>query len=113
MLGFVANRAHHADIGGMSAGSMPVASELYQEGLIIPPLRLYKKGVRNQEVLELLLRNVRTPNERIGDLEAQIGALAIGAKRLQDLVTKHDSTCLLYTSPSPRDRQKSRMPSSA
>ena len=96
MLGFVANRAHHADIGGMSAGSMPVASELYQEGLIIPPLRLYKKGVRNQEVLELLLRNVRTPNERIGDLEAQIGALAIGAKRLQDLVTKHDSTKVAF-----------------
>ncbi len=89
MIGFVTNRAHHADIGGMSAGSMPVASELYQEGLIIPPMRLYKAGVCNQEVLELILRNVRTPSERKGDLEAQIGALAIGMTRLQSLAQKH------------------------
>ena len=96
MIGFVSNRAHHADIGGISAGSMPVASELYQEGLIIPPLRLYKEGVCNQEVLELLLRNVRTPNERMGDLESQIGALSIGKTRLQALVTKHGNTKLEF-----------------
>ena len=55
LFGFVASRAHHADIGGMSPGSMPMSRELYQEGVIIPPIKLAKKGVVNQEVLELFL----------------------------------------------------------
>ena len=71
---FVANRAHHSDVGGMSPGSMPVARELYQEGLILPPVRLARRGRIVEDVLALLLANVRTPDEREGDLTAQIAA---------------------------------------
>src|SRR5690606_21422686 len=70
LIAFVSNRAHHADIGGMAAGSMPVSTELFQEGLIIPPLKLVDAGVRNEALFELILRNVRTPGERRGDFDA-------------------------------------------
>src|SRR5512146_939358 len=72
LVAFVASRAHHADVGGMAAGSMPVASEIFQEGLIIPPVKLFAKGELNKGVLDLLLANVRTPEERQGDLWAQV-----------------------------------------
>ena len=85
-IGFVASRAHHADVGGMSPGSMPVSTELYQEGFIIPPLRLARRGVVNEDVLELFFRNVRTPEERRGDVAAQMAANRTGERRLQDLV---------------------------
>ena len=87
-IGFVASRAHQADIGGISPGSMPVASELIQEGLIIPPIKLCRAGELVEEVLAIILRNVRTPDERRGDLTAQIAAQNIGTKRLQALVQK-------------------------
>jgi N-methylhydantoinase B len=78
--GFTAVRAHHADVGGMSPGSMPQgATELVQEGLIIPPVRLVRAGVLSDDVLSLLLANVRTPAERRGDLGAQLAACAAGA----------------------------------
>ena len=78
--GFTAVRAHHADVGGMSPGSMPQgATELVQEGLVIPPVRLVREGVLNEELLSLLLANVRTPAERRGDLGAQLAACAAGA----------------------------------
>lgn len=85
LLGFVANRAHHADVGGMTPGSMPLSRELYQEGLIIPPLRLVKEGVLNDELWTLLLANVRTPEERAGDLRAQLAANRTGIVRMQAL----------------------------
>src|SRR5438477_1195985 len=88
LLGFVATRAHHADIGGMSPGSMPIASELIQEGLIIPPIKLYRAGRLNQEALALILRNVRTPTERRGDLEAQAAAQSTGVARLAELAQR-------------------------
>ena len=88
-IGFVANRAHHADIGGMSAGSMPVATELYQEGVIIPPLKLREGGRLNEALFSLILRNVRTPAERRGDFDAQLGALRTGAARLEALAARH------------------------
>jgi N-methylhydantoinase B/oxoprolinase/acetone carboxylase alpha subunit len=78
LIGFVASRAHQADIGGMAPGSMPLASELVQEGLIIPPIKLYRRGRLNQEALSLILRNVRTPEERQGDFEAQVAAQRTG-----------------------------------
>src|SRR5690606_21884440 len=60
LLGYVATRAHHSDVGGMEPGSMPGNSrEIYQEGLIIPPVRLYRKGVLQEDVLALVLANVR------------------------------------------------------
>ena len=71
---YVANRAHHSDVGGMSPGSMPVAREIYQEGLILPPVHLAVRGRINRDVLDIVLANVRTPDEREGDLSAQIAA---------------------------------------
>ena len=83
LLGFVANRAHHADIGGMSAGSMPLSQEIYQEGVIIPPVKLMVRGKKNEDIWKLLLANVRTPDERMGDLQAQLAANRIGIERMQ------------------------------
>ena len=78
--GFAAVRAHHADVGGMSPGSMPQgATELVQEGLVIPPVRLAAGEAFDRDVLALLLANVRTPEERLGDLRAQRAACAAGA----------------------------------
>jgi N-methylhydantoinase B/oxoprolinase/acetone carboxylase alpha subunit len=85
---FVANRAHHSDVGGMTPGSMPLATELFQEGLIIPPLKLYARGRMNRAVFDLILSNVRTPDERRGDLLAQIAANEIGRARLEEAVAR-------------------------
>ena len=86
---FVANRAHHADIGGMSPGSLPLSREIYQEGLILPPLLLVENGARNRALWQLILRNTRTPAERAGDLEAQLAALFRGITRLGELMAVH------------------------
>ena len=86
---FVASRAHHADVGGMSPGSMPLSTELYQEGIIIPPLKLIDGGARNEAVWQLILRNVRTPWERDGDLAAQLAAHTTGAARLTEIVGRY------------------------
>jgi N-methylhydantoinase B len=78
--GYAAVRAHHADVGGMSPGSMPQgATELVQEGLVLPPVRLVRRGRLDEELLGLVLANVRTPEERRGDLRAQLAACAAGA----------------------------------
>src|SRR5262245_42589967 len=90
LIGYVASRAHHADVGGMEPGSMPGRStEIYQEGLVIPPLRLYARGELQHDVLRLILANVRTPTERRGDLNAQLAAIQIGKRRLSELVERH------------------------
>jgi N-methylhydantoinase B len=87
--GYVAVRAHHADVGGMSPGSMPfAATELVQEGLIVPPVRLERRGVLQQDVLDLVLANVRTPSERVGDLRAQRAACAAGREAWRALVAR-------------------------
>ncbi|MGE0543788.1 MAG: hydantoinase B/oxoprolinase family protein [Dehalococcoidia bacterium] len=96
LIGFVTNRAHHADVGGMSPGSMPVARELYQEGVIIPPLRLYAGGVRNEELFELMLRNMRVPEQRRGDFDAQIAAQRTGERRLIDLAERYGPDALQH-----------------
>jgi N-methylhydantoinase B len=82
---FVATRAHHSDVGGMYPGSMGPAREIFQEGLRIPPVRLIREGVLDREMLVLLLYNVRTPTEREGDLQAQIGACRVGETRLMQM----------------------------
>ncbi len=87
-LGYVAARAHHADVGGMAAGSMPLAREIYQEGLRIPSVRLVTGGRRQEDVWRLILANVRTPGEREGDLDAQLAALVAGERRLLELVER-------------------------
>ncbi|MBS3818132.1 hydantoinase B/oxoprolinase family protein, partial [bacterium] len=85
----VANRAHHSDVGGMTPGSMPLATELFQEGLIIPPLKLVKKGKTNQPLLQFILSNVRTPDEREGDLHAQMAANNKGKQRIKEIIDKY------------------------
>ena len=92
LAGFVANRAHHADIGGAFPGSMAPTSEVFQEGLIIPPIKLVDAGVTNEALEELLLRNVRTPGERRGDLRAQMAANATGRTRLEQLLARYGAT---------------------
>ncbi|HEX7051492.1 MAG TPA: hydantoinase B/oxoprolinase family protein [Longimicrobiales bacterium] len=87
-LAYLAARAHHADVGGMAPGSMPLSREIYQEGLRIPPLRLVRGGRRVEDVWRLLLANVRTPEEREGDLSAQLAALVAGERRLRELVER-------------------------
>lgn len=88
LVGFAANRAHHADVGGMSPGSMPLATEIYQEGLILPPVKLWEAGRPNRALLALILRNVRTPDERRGDLAAQVAANRTAVRRIQGLVER-------------------------
>ena len=89
LVGFVANRGHHADVGGMTPGSLPLSTDLFQEGLIIPPLRLARRGRVNREVVELLCRNSRTPEDRRGDLAAQLAACRTGERRLQEIVERY------------------------
>ena len=86
---FVANRAHHADMGGMYPGSMGPCNEIYQEGFRIPPLKLAKGGDLNRDLVSLLLSNVRTPWEREGDLTAQLGACRTGVERVAELISKY------------------------
>ncbi len=86
---FVANRAHHADVGGMSPGSMPMAREIYQEGLRIPPVMLIRGGKVQTDVMNLVLANVRTPDERRGDLLAQTMANRRGEERLREIVSRY------------------------
>jgi N-methylhydantoinase B/oxoprolinase/acetone carboxylase alpha subunit len=86
---YVASRAHHADVGGMSPGSMPLAREIYQEGLRIPPVLLMRNGVTCRDVMELILANVRTPEEREGDLLAQVMAARRGESRLREIAARY------------------------
>jgi N-methylhydantoinase B len=86
---FVATRAHHADVGGAFPGSMGLCREIYQEGVRIPPVYLVRDGQTQRDVLELLLNNVRTPEEREGDLRAQLAACHTGAARLAELCSRY------------------------
>jgi N-methylhydantoinase B len=86
---YVANRAHHADVGGMSSGSMPLSTSIFQEGVIIPPLKICEKGTIDGKLLAFLLNNVRTPTEREGDFSAQIMANITGVRRTRELMGKY------------------------
>ena len=86
---FVANRAHHADVGGMTPGSMPLSTSIFQEGLIIPALKLVEKGTIDKKIMRFLLNNVRTPVEREGDFAAQIMANITGVRRTEELIKKY------------------------
>lgn len=90
LVALVACRAHHADIGGGAPGSLtPTARDIYGEGLRIPPIRLWRGGNLDEDLQRLLLQNVRTPEERWGDLRAQGAACATGIARLRDLVARY------------------------
>ncbi|MBV9966802.1 MAG: hydantoinase B/oxoprolinase family protein, partial [Alphaproteobacteria bacterium] len=89
-IAYVATRAHHADVGGMEPGSMPGNShEIYQEGLVIPAVKLYRRGELQDDVMRLILANVRTPEERRGDLNAQLASLHIGERRIRELAARY------------------------
>ncbi|MFP8889991.1 hydantoinase B/oxoprolinase family protein [Natrialbaceae archaeon A-CW2] len=89
-IGFTANRAHHADVGGARAGSVAADStEIYQEGLRLPPVKLYEGGTLVEDVMEIILANVRTPDERRGDLRAQQAANETGRNRMQALAKRY------------------------
>ena len=85
---YVANRAHHADIGGATPGSMGLATDIYGEGIRIPPIRLVRNGVVDKDIMGLILANVRSNAERRGDFEAQIGSLKTGATRLLEIIER-------------------------
>jgi len=89
LLFYVASRAHQSDIGGMSPGSMPLAEEIFQEGLRIPPVKVMANGKINRDVWDMVLANVRTPQEREGDLAAMLGANTTGERRLREVVAKY------------------------
>ncbi len=86
---YVANRAHHSDVGGITPGSMPLSSSIFQEGIRIPPVHLVRGGDVVRDVLQLILTNVRTPREREGDLTAQIASNRTGERRLIALSGKY------------------------
>lgn len=91
LIGFVANRAHHADMGGMAPGSLSTAREIFQEGLRVPPVRLCRSGEIDGDLLRLVLANVRTPEERRGDLMAQVAANFTGERRLMELIEREST----------------------
>jgi N-methylhydantoinase B len=88
LLFYVANRAHHADIGGATPGSMGLATDIYGEGIRIPPIRIVRSGVVDSDTMRLLLANVRGNVERRGDFDAQIGSLKTGTTRLLEIVER-------------------------
>ncbi len=89
VIGYAVTRAHHSDVGGSRSGSMPSDSrEIYQEGIVIPPVRLVAEGKPAHELLELILANVRTPAIRRGDLRAQIAANRVAQERVEELVAR-------------------------
>lgn len=91
---YCANRAHHADVGGMSPGSMPLAREIYQEGLRIPPVLLQRGGRVDRDLLGLITANVRTPEEREGDLLAQCMSIRRGEERLLDIAARYGAAAV-------------------
>ncbi len=91
---YVVNRAHHADVGGATPASMPLADDLRQEGVIIPPTLLYRQGILEQDFLDHLIQQMRAPQERRGDLAAQIAALHRGRRRLADLINRYGTSKL-------------------
>ncbi len=86
---YVANRAHHSDVGGAQPASMGLSEEIFQEGLRIPPVRLARGGKIQPDPMALLLANVRTPREREGDLTAQVAACRLGERRLTEFVDRY------------------------
>ena len=86
---YVSARAHHADVGGRYPGSMGLCRNITEEGIRISPAKLVQSGATNKDLLRSILNNVRTPEEREGDLAAQLGSCRVGEARLQDLVARY------------------------
>ncbi|MBW1713044.1 MAG: hydantoinase B/oxoprolinase family protein [Deltaproteobacteria bacterium] len=96
-LGLLANLAHHVDIGGIAPGGMPtISTEIFQEGIRIPPVRLRKKGVIDKEIMSLITNNVRTSYESHGDFQAQLAANNVGQRRLQEIIDKYGQEMVAF-----------------
>jgi N-methylhydantoinase B len=92
LLAWVGNIAHHADIGGMAPGGLAsVMTEIYQEGLRIPPIKLFRRGELQTDILDILLLNVRLPGERRGDYFAQISSCRLGERRMKELMCNYET----------------------
>lgn len=87
-IGYVANIAHHVDVGGMSAGSIALVAEIYQEGIVIPPVRIERGGALDTDMMSLLTANVRMAGQMVGDLTAQLGSNRIGAQRFAEVTER-------------------------
>jgi len=110
IIAFVCNIAHHADMGGMAPGSMAGGmSEIYQEGLRVPLVRLFKAGRIDNEIMSILLLNVRVPEERRGDYFAQIAACKLGARRLQEIIARYGADLVEATFAEIIDRTETRL----
>ena len=110
LVAFVANRAHHADVGGARAGSVAADStEIFQEGLRIPPVKYVRGGETDEGLRAMLLTNVRTPEERRGDLRAQRAANETGSERLHALVDRYDADTLVAAMDAVADYAEARM----
>ena len=110
LIAFVCNIAHHADVGGMAPGSMAGGmSEIYQEGLRIPVVRLFREGVLQQDLFDLLLLNVRVPEERRGDYYAQIAACQLGRRRLLEVIESWSAATVTAAFDEIIDRTRARM----
>ncbi|MEZ5100109.1 MAG: hydantoinase B/oxoprolinase family protein [Thermoleophilia bacterium] len=96
LVGFVGNRGHHNDVGGMAPGSMPGdATEMYQEGLILPAVRIYEAGRKNRDVWNIILKNVRLPATTEGDVAAQTAGVQTGVRRFQSLFERYGRDLVL------------------
>jgi len=110
IIGYAANKAHHTDVGGKTPGSLAAdASELYQEGLIIPPVKLIEGGRMNQDLSNLIRSNVRTPDVQMGDIRAQVAANNTGARRVSELVGQYGVETLHASMDSVMDQSERRM----
>ena len=110
VLAFVCNIAHHADMGGMAPGSMAGGMrEIYQEGLRIPVVRLFRAGVLVQDIFDLVLLNVRVPDERKGDYFAQVAACRLGERRLKEMAQRYGGAMLTEAFGEIIDRTRQRM----
>ncbi|WP_206022073.1 hydantoinase B/oxoprolinase family protein [Salarchaeum sp. JOR-1] len=110
LVAYAANRAHHADVGGSTAGSVAADStEIYQEGLRIPPVKLFAGGEVVEDVMEMILTNVRTPDERRGDIRAQEAANETARERVHDLVDDYGASDLAEAFGEVKDYSERRM----
>ena len=99
LVAFVANTGHWPDVGGKAPGQAALgdATEIYQEALRLPPVRLYRAGELQREILEIVLLNVRDPDNRDGDIRAQVGSLQLGIRRMRELIARHGVETLRLT----------------
>ena len=96
-IALLANLAHHVDIGGISPGGMPtISTEIFQEGIRIPPVKLRKQGEIDDQIMELITNNVRTPYETYGDFQAQLAAGNVGERRLREIISKYGQSMATF-----------------